>query len=167
MRNELTLGRLCQELQSNCGDLLRASQAVGVSLIFVRQWAKDDQKVAEKLKEAEQVGVQGLVSAAIHRAVNGVQDDVYFKGCVVGQKTNYSDGLLTTLLKAKLPEFTASEGGGVHVNVNVAQIMPRAEKYDDWLAMKDATLATRALPPPVVIEDAEFTEAKPFAGIDL
>lgn len=181
MRNEMTLHALETELQRNCGDTLAACRAVGVSLIFVNQWRKDDKKVDEQLVEAERVGTQGLVSAAIQRAVHGVQEDVYYKGIVVGEKTNYSDGLLQTLLKAKVPEFAKdAEGGGVQVNVQVANIMPRAVDYAGWLAMKDQTM-NRALPAPSDedVIDAEFTPSQeavevhnimappPFAGIDL
>lgn len=182
MRNETTLNAIAVELQRNCGDTLAACKAVGVSLLFVNQWRKDDKAVNETLTEAERVGTQGLVSAAIQRGVHGVEEDVWYKGEIVGSKTNYSDSLLTTLLKAKVPEFAKeSEGAGVQVNVNVANIMPRASNYADWLAMKDQTI-NRALPAPdtdrdaslealgrIMCEpaiDAEFTEVT-FGGIEL
>jgi DNA-binding transcriptional regulator YdaS (Cro superfamily) len=173
MRNELMLTALEAELQRNCGDMLAAAQACGVSLIFVNQWAKDDAKVAERLKEAANVGTQGLVSAAIKRAVHGVDEDVYFKGEVVGAKRVYSDGLLQTLLKAKVPEFSKDgESSGTNVTVNIANVVPRAENYEQWLAMKQATLAK----PPAQIEapiEAEYVEVVPvqadnaLAGLGL
>lgn len=169
MRTQAILDRLVDELQRNCGDLLLSCKAVGVSVFFVRQWSKDEPKVAEALKEATAVGTQGLVSAAIQRAVHGVTEEIYFKGEVVGEKQVYSDGLLNTLLKAKIPEFASSEGG-VQVNVNVANIMPRASNYDEWLAMKNSTLAAPATALPALTEaiDAEFSEvANPLAGLGL
>lgn len=169
MRTQMTLDILVEQLQRNCGDMLLACKGAGVSVFFVRQWQKDDPKVDEALKEATAIGTQGLVSAAIQRAVHGVDEDVYYKGEVCGQKRNYSDGLLTTLLKAKIPEFNSGEGGGVQVNVNVANIMPRAGNYDEWLAMKRSTLAPppEALPAPETPIDADFTEVVPFAGVTL
>lgn len=186
MRNEATLTAIANELQRNCGDTLAACKAVGVSLIFVNQWRKDDKEVDEKLAEAEHVGTQGLVSAAIQRAVHGVEKGVYYKGMRVDSETVYSDGLLQTLLKAKVPEFAKEgEGGGVQVNVNVANLMPRATNYQEWLDMKAGTL-THMLPAPendrdaslaalgrVMCEpptDAEYEEIAPvpaFAGIQL
>lgn len=171
MRTQQTLEALKTELQRNCGDRLAACQTVGVSLIFVNQWCKDDTKVAEELLEAERVGTQGLVSAAIQRAVRGVDEDVYYQGEVVGTKTNYSDSLLTTLLKAKVPEFAKDADGAARgVTVNIANIMPRADNYEQWLAMKQATLAPppEQLPAPDSSEpvDAEYT-AVPFEGITL
>lgn len=155
MRTEATLNGICEALQRNCGDQYEACRSVGVSLIFLDQWCRDDEKVAERVQEAARVGNMGLVSAAIKRAVVGVKDDVYYKGAVVGQKTNYSDSLLTTLLKAKVPEFQKdAEGGGANFTVNVANIMPRADTYEAWLQMKTATLAG---PGQQVIE-AEYSE---------
>lgn len=172
MRNEATLNALVNELQRNCGDDLAAARAVGVSLMFVNQWRKDDKEVDTQLVEASRVGVQGLVSAAIKRAVHGVEEDVYFKGGIVGQKVVYSDGLLQTLLKAKVPEFAKdSESTAVQVNVNVANLMPRAVDYTQWLEMKQQTLAIsaptasdEAIAPTI---DAEFVEVPQFQGIEL
>jgi hypothetical protein len=166
----MTLESLVDRLQSNCGDMLDACRRTGVSLIFVEQWRKDDAKVNERLLEAERVGTQGLVSAAIQRAVAGVDEDVYYRGEVVGVKTNYSDGLLQTLLKAKVPEFAKdSDGAGAHVTVNVANIMPRAENYEQWLAMQSATTKALAKPDPKLeIPEAQYEEVpRPFAGISL
>lgn len=184
MRNEATLSAIILELQRNCGDTLAACKTVGVSLIFLNQWRKDDPKVNETCLEAERVGTQGLVSAAIQRAVHGIEKDVYYNGRVVGQEVAYSDSLLNTLLKAKVPEFAKdAENRAVQVNVNVANIMPRAANYADWLAMKDQTIS-RALPAPdadreasleaishIMCEppiDAEYVEVPlAFRGIDL
>lgn len=174
MRNEATLNALVTELQRNCGDDLAAAKAVGVSLLFVNQWAKDDEKVAEQLQEAARVGAQGLVSAAIQRGVHGVKKGVYFKGVRVDEEVVYSDSLLNTLLAAKIPEFKkgAESGGPVNVQVNVANLMPRATSYDQWLEMKQSTLAPKpeALAAPDDTIDAEYVEISPvpaFQGIDL
>lgn len=185
MRNESTLNALVNELQRNCGDELAACKAVGVSLIFVNTWRRDDAKVDAALKEAANVGTMGLVSAAIQRAVHGIQEDVWYKGEAVGEKTVYSDGLLQTLLKAKRPEFAKDGESGVHVQVNVANMMPRASNYEEWLTMKAKTV-NRALPAPegdrdqslealgrIMCEpaiDAEYVTIEPynpFKGIEL
>lgn len=184
MRNETTLAAITTELQRNCGDVLAACRAVGVSLIFVNQWRKDDKEVDAKITEAERVGTQGLVSAAIQRAVHGVEKGVYYKGVCVDHETVYSDGLLQTLLKAKVPEFAKDGDGGssVNVQVNVANLMPRATSYEQWLAMKTQTLEPPApqlidardaihtmMSPPDTV-DAEYVEVpavREFAGIEL
>lgn len=186
MRNEATLNALARELERNCGDDLAAAKACGVSLTFVNQWRKDDKLVDERLTEAMRVGTQGLVSAAIQRAVHGVEKGVYFKGVRVDTETVYSDGLLQTLLKAKVPEFAKPDGDspGVQVNVNVANLMPRATSYEQWLEMKTQTLdkpkqdalpapsdealaAYRIMAPPDEVIEAEYVEVPAFGGIDL
>lgn len=169
MRTEMTLATITAELQINCGDRLHACRTAGVSLVFLEQWMKDDKIVAEKVLEAERVGTMGLVSAAIQRGVRGVEEDVYYKGEVVGTKRNYSDGLLQTLLKAKVAEFAKDgEGGGTNVTVNIANVMPRADNYDQWLEMKRSTMAPALAAPAEQIEDVsdavfESVEASPVA----
>lgn len=169
MRSEMTLALLETQLQSNCGDILAACRSVGVSLVFVNQWRKDDSKVHERLTEAERVGTQGLISAAIQRGVHGVEKGIYYKGERVDSERVYSDTLLTTLLKAKVPEFAKDGeggGGGGGVTVNIANIMPRATNYDEWLAMKQNTLAPPVQALPQIVEDAEYEEIA-FKGIAL
>lgn len=172
MRNEITLDAICEQLQQNCGDDLAACKAVGVSLLFLNQWRKDDKVADERVVEASRVGTQGLVSAAIQRAVHGVSKGVYYKGVRVDEELVYSDSLLQTLLKAKVPDFAKDgEGGGINVQVNVANLMPRASSYEQWLEMKQQTLAAPTQPAisDAVIE-AEYVELQParaFEGIEL
>ncbi len=186
MRTQAYLDALAARLAANCGDWLDAAKSVGLSLMFVRQWCKDDPEAARVLNEAEAVGVQGLYSAAVKRAVEGVEEDVYYKGDVCGQKTVYSDSLLTTLLKGKLEAFKAADQQTPQVTVNIANLMPRASSYDEWLAMKNETLKPQALPAPVLPEviEGELVHAEadlralasimceppkdePFKGLDL
>lgn len=156
MRTEATLENICAALQRNCGDQYEACREVGVSLIFLDQWCADDKTVAERITEAARVGNMGLVSAAIKRAVHGVEEDVYYKGLPVGTKINYSDSLLTTLLKAKVPDFHKdAEGGGTTVNVQIANVMPRADNYEQWLEMKTRTLTGPDSVPALAVIDVE------------
>lgn len=160
MRTEDTLERICNQITMNCGDRLQACQTVGVSLQFLDLWCKDDPKVAERVQEAERFGVQGLYSAAVQRAVRGVEEDVYYKGDVVGQKIVYSDSLLTTLLKGKLADFKKEDQtAATNVQVNVA-IMPRANNYDEWLQMKAKTIAPAIEAPKNEPIDAEYREVQ-------
>jgi len=144
MRNEATLSLITQRLQENCGDRLGACKATGVSLIFLNQWCKDDPQVEERVLEAERVGNQGLVSEAIRRAVTGYEKGIYYKGMLTATETQYSDGLLQALLKAKIDDFKAQDQTLPSVQVNIANIMPRANTYEEWLAMRDKTLALEA-----------------------
>lgn len=151
MRTDEKLQEICERLHVNCGDIHEAARYCGVSPYFIHQWMKDDPKASEALNEAKMVGYGGLESEAVRRAVRGVEEDVWFKGAVVGSKTVYSDGLLGKLLEAKVPEFSKKEGtGNSFYGPTQINIMPRAENYEDWLAMRDQTLNrdTPAIEPP-------------------
>lgn len=64
-----------------------------------------------------------LEEEADRRAVDGVLEADYYQGEVVGHTRKYSDGLLTTRLKAVLPEkYRESAQGGVTVD-NRTQIL--------------------------------------------
>ena len=167
MRNEQTLETICRQLQANCGDILAATKAAGVSQIFLQQWRKDDNDVNDRVLEAERLGSQGLVSAAIKRAVYGVEKGIYYRGERVATETEYSDGLLQTLLKAKVSEFAKEdEANRPQVTVNIANLMPRAETYEQWLEMKRQTLAPRL--EAAIVQDVEFADViSPFKGIEL
>lgn len=177
MRTEANLHRLVEELQGNCGDLFAACRTVGVSLVFVRTWMKDDKDVAAALVEAERVGAMQIQSEAIRRAVHGYEKGVYFKGCLVDTETVYSDGLMQTLLKGKLPEIYAKDadgGGNVFNGPTQINVMPRADNYEEWLNMRSATLAARdktdALPAPgdqVIDLEAIPVPENAFAGLGL
>jgi hypothetical protein len=146
MRTQVKLDELVHALQSNCGDMFDACRRCSVSLVFVQAWMKDDKDVAAALIEAERVGALALQSAAIQRAVHGVEKGVYFKGERVDSEIQYSDGLLQTLLKARLPETFGKEGEGAGNTFNgptQINIMPRANTYDEWLQMRDKTLDRR------------------------
>lgn len=152
MRTDENLKQICDLLQQNMGDLHAAARGVGLSPHFISTWMRDDEVAAKDIAEAQRVGWMGLESEAIRRGVLGVEEDVYYKGEVVGQKVAYSDGLLTKMLEARVPAFKKGEQGSSTFNgPTQINIMPRAANYDEWLAMKKTTLEEReqaALPPP-------------------
>jgi hypothetical protein len=173
MRTDENLVALSNELQKNCGDMHAACRAVGISPAFLMRWMKDDKEACEVLEESQRVGWMGLESEATRRAT-GYEEDVYFKGQVVGQKKVYSDSLLSKLMEARIPEYskkadaTQTFNGPTQIN-----IMPRAETFDDWLKMKDETLRRRAaaLPAPSVqvpeILQGDFVEnVNPMAKLE-
>jgi hypothetical protein len=145
LRTQSKLDELVHALQHNCGDLFDACRQCAVSPIFVRTWMKDDKEVRAAIVEAERVGALALQSEAIRRAVHGVEKGVYFKGERVDTEMQYSDGLLTTLLKGRMSETFGKEAEGLAITGNNVQvnIMPRANSYEEWLAMRDTTLNKR------------------------
>lgn len=160
MRTDLNLMQICAELRTNYGDMFKSAMAVGLSVDFIEKWKKDDATAREQIDEAQRVGRMGLASVLIDRAVNGVEEDVWFKGEAVGTKIVRSDMLLVKAVEAYAPEFKkgGDGAGGVHVNVQVNN-MPRASNFAEWLDMKARTLQDRAdekalAAPPVQIPEA-------------
>jgi hypothetical protein len=185
MRTDANLAKIQETLASNCGDFFAACLEVGLSVQFVTQWQKDDPQVNAAIVEAQRLGSMRLESAAIRRAVHGIMEPVFYQGEVCGHKAVYSDGLLQTLLKGRMREVYGAEGDGARMVFNgPTQInnMPRAETYEQWLEMKNVTLAMRddpkALPAPSAAAvaafkimsppiDAEYAEVGAFKGVDL
>lgn len=158
MRTDEKLEEICDRLETNCGDIHEAARYCGVSPNFVYSWIKDDKVAAERFREAQRVGYGGLESEAIRRAVRGVEKDVYYKGEVVGHETVYSDGLLGKLMEARLPEYSKKEGGNNFLGPTQINIMPRADTYEDWLAMRDQTLNRGNSEPIRAIEGPKIPE---------
>jgi hypothetical protein len=88
--------------------------------------------------------------------------------------------LLSKLLEANVPKYSKKEGSGTNINIGLQRNnMPRADSYEAWLEMKQATLAVRedvpALPAPVVpevltgqyvVQDADYEEVEqPLKGL--
>jgi hypothetical protein len=175
MRTETTLSALIAALTSNYGDMYDACCKVGVSLMFVAQWRKDDAKVHEQLAEAERVGAMRIESAALQRAVHGHTEPVFYQGEECGSRTVHHDGLMAKILEARVPGYRKGDDDGARIVVNGGQVqinnMPRAESYEQWLQMRTATLALRdrpALPPPdndIIDVEAIPVEDNPLARL--
>lgn len=170
MRTDAKLKEICDILTRNCGDLHAAARMAGVSPHFVMAWVKDDEVAAKEIEEAQRVGWVGLESAAIQRAVHGVDEPVFYKGEVVGHVTKYSDALLGRVLEARVPAYKKGEAGNTFNGPTQINIMPRADSYESWLAMRDATLAVTQPPKqltdggPAVPEilQGEYVEVEPM-----
>lgn len=165
MRTDAKLKEICDNLRMTCGDLHGSARRAGVSVDFVTNWMRDDREAAEEIEEAQRVGYMALESAAIQRAVHGIEKGVYYKGEKVDTQLEYSDSLLGKLLEARVPAYSKKgDGGNTFNGPTQINIMPRAETFDQWLEMKKATLADReakALPSPVKVPEilqGEFVE---------
>lgn len=161
LRSEENLAALEEALVDNCGDMSASAQTVDASPAAIHFWMEDDPAAAQRLRLAQQIGWSRLESAAYQRAVVGVQEDVYFKGEVVGQKTVYSDGLLSQMLKARNTAYAAQpESQGPRMVVN---IMPRAESYEEWVGMRVQALKQLAAP----VAQVEYTDYEPITSSAL
>lgn len=174
MRTDAKLKEICDNLRTSYGDLHTSARRAGVSVDFVTNWIKDDRVAAQEIEEAQRVGYMGLESAAIQRAVHGVEKGVYYKGEKIDTELQYSDALLGKLLEARVPAF--KKGADAQTTFNgptQINIMPRAETFEEWAEMKRITLANRekpALPAPAKVPEiiqGEYVEVhKPLAGLE-
>lgn len=158
MRTPLSLALLERAVIEAGGELIQACRLAGVSLYEVNQWCMADPSVDQTIKASQRLGWMSLEQEAYRRAVHGVSEAVYHKGEVVGHKQVYSDGLLSKLLDAKLPDYSKSQSGS-GVTVNVA-VMPRANTYEEWLAQRVSTVTPDAVPDAV---EGEYKEVSPEA----
>lgn len=164
MRTDDTLKCICESVARNCGDMHKAAREVGMSPNALFAWMRDDSTAAGLVQEAQQVGWARLESVALERAVEGVEEGVYYKGARVGVEKKYSDALLGRLLEARVPAFKKGEGAGAVFNgPTQINLMPRAESFEQWLDMKHALEAPRKeLPAPVVIDN----DLRPLAALE-
>lgn len=82
------------------GDMRVAAAQSGLELNAVKKILSQDVRFAESVSRAHALYLGGLEAHARKLAVEGVEEDVYHQGEVVGQKTVYDSGLLKVLLKA-------------------------------------------------------------------
>jgi len=82
------------------GNVRKAAQAAHLAVSTVYKYRLRDASLAEAWDEALQVAMDTVLEPeAIRRAVEGVEQDVYYQGRKVGVERQYSDVLLIFLLK--------------------------------------------------------------------
>lgn len=83
------------------GMAARAARAAGTTAHAVEKYAGDHPEFEQARQEALDLFADTLEEAAVIRAVEGVAKPVFYKGGQCGEVQEYSDGLLTTLLKGR------------------------------------------------------------------
>lgn len=155
VRNEETLADLVDALERNAGDIANACSLIGASTGWLKKWMRDDAKVEAAINDAKDTGTTVIESAAIKRAVNGVEEPIYYKDELVGYRRRYSDALTIKLLEARRPEVYGKKLEMTQ-NINVKQLDDK--ELDKRIAMLSERLGMAALPSPDSVEDAEFSE---------
>jgi hypothetical protein len=154
----MMLAHLVKAVCENHGDLLSACGDLQVSYRHVCLWLQADPEAAGEVKNAQMMGWASLENAAYRRGVHGVEKGVYFKGEKVDSETQYSDTLLSQMLKARVPGY-----GDVPVQsgmtVNVA-IMPRAETYEEWVQQRETALAQISINDKIIETSVKVIEHK-------
>lgn len=84
--------------------VLLAAKAAGTSRQCPYHWRVMDAEFADAWDDAKRQGIDRLEDELRRRAYDGIQEDIFFEGKIVGQKLKHSDTLLMFLLRASAPE---------------------------------------------------------------
>lgn len=108
------------------GSPTKASLAIGIDRRTAYNWKEDDAEFSAAWDAARESGYDGLEDEARRRAVDGVQKSVYFQGVPIDTVTEYSDTLLSLMLKGYRSnvfrdkvEHSGPEGGAIQHEVTV------------------------------------------------
>lgn len=127
--------RVFLEELAKSGCVSSSAERAGYSdTTFLYKVRKQDEEFAEAWAEAEEAGTDILLGEARRRAVEGVDEPVFYKGEVVGYKRNYSDSMLMFLIKGKRPEFRdrAQTDVKIDANLGVAFLPTSPKSVEDW-----------------------------------
>lgn len=98
------------KLYRECANIKASCKAAGINRSTFYDWRDNDPEFAAQLSEADKDADDTAEFALYDRAIKGVESYVVSNGRVVYlddkplKERKYSDGLLTTLLKARMPE---------------------------------------------------------------
>jgi len=81
-----------------------SAATAGISTAAHYKWVATDPEYVKELDKARDEALSLLEDEAHRRAVQGVEEPVFYQGEVCGTKLNYSDTLLIFLMKAANPE---------------------------------------------------------------
>ncbi len=98
-----------------------AAKATGIVRQTVYDWLKDEE-FREKYDETMDIAAYRLEEIALRRAFEGIIKPIIYKGRPLGEIRHFSDKLLITLLKARMPARYGT-------NTNADKPKPRPE-YD-------------------------------------
>jgi hypothetical protein len=143
------------------GLVATSAKLVGVNSRRIKSECEVDKEFAADMQEAL-LEYSERIQAELHRrAVDGVPETVYFQGVPCGTKINYSDSLLTTLVKAKSPEFREKIAVDTTIHGGVLLTLPPAQSQEAWLEStkpKQLEASSEEETQEESIIDAEFTE---------
>lgn len=122
------------QILAQTGKVTDAAKAVGYAdTKSMEAYRRKDDDFAEAWDLALSAAKHGLEAEAWRRAHDGVLEPVYYKGKIVGYKTNYSDSLIMFLLRKLDPAYRDSAGkGDTNFNFGIAVLPMQAENVDAW-----------------------------------
>lgn len=126
------------------GNVSIAAEKADIDRTHTYNWRYKHDDFAAQWDEAMQVAIDALEAEARRRAVEGVDEPVYYKGELIDTIKKYSDNLLVTLLKAHRPEkfrerfeHTGADGGPLRIDSTVHH--PDPEVLAEILSVREQT----------------------------
>lgn len=136
------------EQLAQLGNITAAAEAVGIDRVTAYRWRDADPEFAEAWADALEQAADRIELEARRRAVEGVDEPVFYQGTQCGTVRKYSDSLMGLLLRAHKPEkyadrnkteLTGANGGPV-----VLSDTERAAKIQALLAAAQSRKAVDA-----------------------
>ena len=78
--------------------------AAGITRRIYRRWRKEDEEFEGGCRDAEKMANDLMEREARRRGIDGFERPIIYKGEITGEYTDYSDALLTTLMRGNKPE---------------------------------------------------------------
>jgi hypothetical protein len=144
------------------GLVAKSARAAGTNSRRIKTECEVDKEFGTEFQEALTIYAETVQEELHRRAMDGVEGTVYFQGAPCGTKINYSDALLTTLVKAKSPEFREKLSVDTTIHGGVLLTLPQAVNPTAWIeaANEPAQLpAPEEEPEEANIIDVEVEEA--------
>lgn len=108
-----------------------AVAAAGISMPTLYGWRKEDDAFRLEEQAAISQGADRMEDELVRRAIEGVREEVYYKGKRVGERMKYSDLLLIFALKAARPEKYGDKAAETNINVGITLADLRASLSTD------------------------------------
>lgn len=130
------------------GRVAHAARAAGYTdSRYLQKLRREDEDFAQEWDEAVEAAGDVLEDAAMQRAVEGVKEDVFYKGAVVGQRIIYSDALLQFLLKHNKPDkYRENQNNGGAGAFNFAVLPVPLASAEDWEKVAGKVLEGQSMP---------------------
>lgn len=143
------------------GLIAQSARAAGTNSRRIKSECEEDKEFAADMQESLMLYAEMVQEELHRRAVEGVEEDVYFQGVKCGTKRNYSDALLTTLVKAKSPEFREKIAVDTTIHGGVLLTLPPAKDEQAWLdSTKPAELPASSEEPEPEYQEAEVIDVE-------
>lgn len=114
-----------------------AARAYGLRIRHTQYLRQQAPELDRLYKEALELYRDRILGALHHRAVEGVEEPVWYQGEQVGMVRRYSDRLLELTLKKHAPEFRDHSTTDLVHHGGVLLIPATAESRADWLARRE------------------------------